>query len=222
MQTKIIFFRNLGTEHWLTTVNKMNHFATLRNFYTFDEIWFVEHYPIFTEGYSKERENVIFPNNIPIVKTDRGGQITYHGPGQQVLYFLINLKRRKISIRQLIDIMQKIIIETLNDFSLKAYIKKKSPGVYINNKKICSLGLRIKQGSTLHGLALNVNMDLKPFDYIYPCGDKNIKMTQIKDFIFNVKLKDVQMVLIKKLSKLFKVIMINSNYNKNLLNHFYE
>ncbi|MCU4136960.1 lipoyl(octanoyl) transferase LipB [Buchnera aphidicola (Sitobion miscanthi)] len=211
MQKKIIFFRDLGMEHWLTTLNKMNNFTVARNFYTFDEIWFVEHYPIFTQGKLEENENIIFLHGIPIVKTDRGGQITYHGPGQQVLYFLINLKRRKISIRQFIDIMQNIVIETLNDFSLKAYSKIKTPGVYINGKKICSLGLRIKKGSTLHGFAINVDMNLKPFDYIYPCGDKKIKMTQIKDFNLNVSLQDLQVVLIKKVSKFLKVIMIKKD-----------
>jgi len=214
LQKKIIFFRNLGIENWLKTVNNMNIFTNLRNFNTFDEIWFVEHYPIFTQGQLKIKENINFIGDIPIVKTNRGGQITYHGPGQQILYFLIDLKRRKISIRQLIDIMQKIVIETLNDFSLDAYSKKKSPGVYINEKKICSLGLRVKKGSTLHGLALNVDMNLKPFNYIHPCGDINIKMTQIKDFDLNIKLKDIRIILIKKLSKFLKVIMINNEYKK--------
>ncbi|QCI22716.1 lipoyl(octanoyl) transferase LipB [Buchnera aphidicola] len=210
MQKQIIFFRNLGLENWLTTIKKMNNFTKLRNVYTFDEIWFVEHHPIFTQGQLQEKENIIFSSDIPIVKTDRGGQITYHGPGQQVLYFLIDLKRRKISVRQLIDIMQKIVIETLSNFSLEAYTKEKAPGVYINKKKICSLGLRIKKGSTLHGLALNIDMNLKPFNYIYPCGDMNIKMTQMKNFNAKIKLKDVQIILIEKISKFFKVIMINN------------
>jgi len=220
LQRKIIFFRNLGIEDWLITVEKMNNFTISRNVYTFDEIWFVEHYPIFTQGQlNQKKENIIFPNNIPLVNTDRGGQITYHGPGQQILYFLIDLKRRKISVRQLIDIMQKTVIETLNTFSIKAYTKKKSPGVYINKKKICSLGLRIKKGATLHGLALNVDMNLKPFNYIHPCGDVNIKMTQIKDFYSNVQFKDIQMILIEKLSILLEVFIINHNHKKlNKLN----
>lgn len=210
MKNKIIFFRYLGLENWLTTVKKMNDFTMLRDFYTFDEIWFVEHYPIFTQGQNKKKENIHFIHDIPILNTDRGGQITYHGPGQQILYFLIDLKRRKINIRQLIDIMQKIVIETLKHFSIQAYVKKKLPGVYVNEKKICSLGLRVKKGSTLHGLALNVNMDLTPFNYIYPCGDINIKMTQIKDFNSNVQLEDIRIMLIKELSKFLNIIMINS------------
>ncbi|QCI15945.1 lipoyl(octanoyl) transferase LipB [Buchnera aphidicola] len=209
MKNNIIIFRHLGLEHWRTTFNKMNAFTTSRNLYTFDEIWFVQHYPIFTKGQLNKDENIIHLNNIPLVCANRGGQITYHGPGQQILYFLINLKRRKISIRELIDIMHKIIIETLKNFSIESYIKKKSPGVYVYQKKICSLGLRVKKGSTLHGLALNVNMDLKPFKYIHPCGDAKINMTQIKDFNPNIQLKDIRTILIDNLSKLFNVIMIN-------------
>ncbi|CAL4326329.1 lipoyl(octanoyl) transferase LipB [Buchnera aphidicola] len=215
MKNKIIFFRLLGLENWLTTFNKMNNFTILRNVDTFDEIWFVEHYPIFTQGQMKKKENINFIHNIPIVNSDRGGQITYHGPGQQILYFLINLKRRKINIRQLIDIMEKTVIETLKNFSIKGHVRKKLPGVYVNKKKICSLGLRIKKGSTLHGLALNVNMDLTPFNYINPCGDINIKMTQIKCFHPNIQLKDIRIVLIEKLSKILDVVMINGEYYQN-------
>ncbi|QCI20407.1 lipoyl(octanoyl) transferase LipB [Buchnera aphidicola (Brachycaudus cardui)] len=208
MKNKIIFFRDLGLEQWSKTVNKMNNFILSRSFYTFDEIWFVEHYAIFTQGQNHQKDNIDFIHNIPIVNADRGGQITYHGPGQQVVYFLIDLKYRKINIRQLIDIMQTIVIETLHHFSIRANIEKKKPGVYINKKKICSLGLRIKKGSSLHGLALNVNMDLTPFTYINPCGDINIKMTQIKDFNSKITLEDTRTILIKKLSKFLDVIMI--------------
>jgi lipoyl(octanoyl) transferase len=218
LQNKIIIFRNLGLEHWLTTFSKMNNFTISRNFYTFDEIWFVEHYPIFTQGQINKQNNISVLNNIPLINTNRGGQITYHGPGQQILYFLINLKRRKISIREIIDIMQKIIIETLNYFSIESYTKKKYPGVYAYKKKICSLGLRVKKGSTLHGLALNVNMDLMPFNYIHPCGDPNIKMTQIKDFNLDIQLIDIQIILIEKISKFLEVTMISGEDNRLLNN----
>lgn len=213
LKNKIIFFRNLGLEDWLTTVNKMNTFTQLRDINTFDEIWFVEHYPIFTQGQLNRKDKIKFIHNIPIVNSNRGCRITYHGPGQQILYFLINLKRRKINIRQLVDMMQEIVIEILNHFSLQAYVKKTSPGVYINKKKICSLGLRVKKGCTLHGLALNVNMNLTPFDYIHPCGDENMKMTQIKDFNLYVKLEDIRLIFIKKLSKFLDAYIINHEYN---------
>ncbi|QFQ32444.1 lipoyl(octanoyl) transferase LipB [Buchnera aphidicola (Aphis fabae)] len=212
MKNKIIFFKNIGLIDWIKIVNEMNYFTEKRNSFTFDEIWFVEHYPIFTQGLLKQNYSIIsknnFINDIPIVTANRGGQITYHGPGQQILYFLIDLKRRKINIRQLIDIIHILIIDTLKYFSIKSNIKKNAPGVYVNNKKICSLGLRIKKGCTLHGLSLNVDMDLTPFDYIYPCGDIYMKMTQIKEFNFFLTLKDIRIILIKKLAQLLNVKII--------------
>ncbi|QCI17089.1 lipoyl(octanoyl) transferase LipB [Buchnera aphidicola (Aphis helianthi)] len=216
MKNKIIFFKNIGLTDWIKVANKMNYFTEHRDSFTFDEIWFVEHYPIFTQGLLKKNYSIIsknnFINNIPVVNTDRGGQITYHGPGQQILYFLIDLRRRKINIRQLIDIIHILIIDTLNYFSIKSNIKKKFPGIYVNKKKICSLGLRIKKGCTMHGLSLNVNMDLTPFNYIYPCGDIYITMTQIKEFNSVLTLEDIRIVLIKKLSQLLNVKIIKKSY----------
>ncbi|WP_422667194.1 lipoyl(octanoyl) transferase LipB [Buchnera aphidicola] len=211
MKKNIIILRDLGLQHWLYTFQKMHDFTNNRNINTLDEIWYVEHYPIFTEGCIHKKENIIFLNNIPIVKTDRGGQITYHGPGQQIIYFLINLQRRKIGIRQLINIMQNIIIDTLDSFLIHAYAKKEFPGVYVDQKKISSLGLRIKNGSTLHGIALNIDMDLTPFNYIHPCGDKNIIMTQMKDINKNIKIKEVKILLMQTLSYYFQVDIININ-----------
>lgn len=215
LENKIIFFKNIGLMDWIKIVSEMNSFTDTRNSFTFDEIWFVEHYPIFTQGLLKQNYSIIsknnFINNIPIVTSNRGGQITYHGPGQQILYFLIDLKRRKINIRELMDIMHILIIDTLNYFSIKSNIKKKAPGVYVKNKKICSLGLRIKKGCTLHGLSLNVDMDLTPFDYIYPCGDIYMKMTQIKEFNSFLTLKDIRIILIKKLAQLFNVKIIKKS-----------
>jgi len=194
----------------------MHFFTKMRDSYTFDEIWFLEHYPIFTQGLLK-KSNLITSNNnvlqnIPIITTDRGGQITYHGPGQQILYFLIDLKRRKITVRDFINIMHDLIIETLDVFFISSHIKKKYPGVYVGKKKICSVGLRIKQGFTLHGLSLNVDMDLTPFKYIHPCGNINMKMTQIKEFNSFITLKDVRFILIEKLSQLLNVSMIEKKY----------
>ncbi|QIE01986.1 lipoyl(octanoyl) transferase LipB [Buchnera aphidicola] len=217
MQKKIIFFRNLGIQNYLEVVQKMNYFTVSRNIYTFDEIWLVEHYSIFTQGALTKKNHILKLSNIPIVNTDRGGKITYHGPGQQILYFLIDLIRRKMSIRQLINIMHNVIIATLNYFSIPAYTNKDMPGVYVHKKKICSLGLRIKKGSTLHGLALNINMNLKPFEYIHPCGDINIKMTQIQEFNKNITIKHVQDILITKLAKYLEVCMINYQYKNSIM-----
>lgn len=211
-----MFFENIGLVDWIIISDKMNDFTETRDSFTFDEIWFAEHYPIFTTGLLNKdysiKFNNNFINNIPVVTSNRGGQITYHGPGQQILYFLIDLKRRKINIRQFIDMMHVLIIDTLNYFSINSIIKKKSPGVYVNDKKICSLGLRVKKGCTLHGLSLNVDMNLDPFNYIYPCGDRYIKMTQIKDFSSLLTLKDIRVVLIKKLSQLLNVKIVKKSY----------
>ncbi|QCI18247.1 lipoyl(octanoyl) transferase LipB [Buchnera aphidicola (Aphis nasturtii)] len=212
MQNKIIFFKNIGLIDWIITSDKMNRFTEKRNSFTFDEIWFVEHYPVFTKGLLEKNYSIIsknnFINNIPVMTSNRGGKITYHGPGQQMLYFLIDLKRRQINIRQFIDIMHILIVETLNYFSIKSKTKKKFPGIYANDKKICSLGLRVKKGCTLHGLSLNVDMDLTPFNYIHPCGDLYIKMTQIKEFNAFLTLEDIRIVLINKISQLLNVKII--------------
>ncbi|CAL4322261.1 lipoyl(octanoyl) transferase LipB [Buchnera aphidicola] len=217
---KIIFFRNLGLKNWIETFNKMHFFTKIRDNKTFDEIWFLEHYPIFTQGLlnkkytNKSNQNLLY--KIPIIDADRGGQITYHGPGQQILYFLIDLTRRKINIRTFIDIMHNSVISTLRFFSIESYIKKNFPGVYVNEKKICSLGLRIKKGFTLHGLSLNVDMDLTPFNYINPCGDANIKMTQVKEFNSFLTLQDIRYTLIKTLSHLLNVRMIEKKSISNI------
>ncbi|QCI21570.1 lipoyl(octanoyl) transferase LipB [Buchnera aphidicola (Hyadaphis tataricae)] len=199
-----IIFRNLGLEDYSIIFKKMHDFCLLRNSDTSDEIWFVEHYPTFTKGLSNQEKKITHIHNIPVINTNRGGNITYHAPGQQILYFLIDLKRRNINIRQLITIMENIVIKTLNQFSIPGYLKAQSPGIYVNEKKICSLGLRVTKHSTLHGLAINVNMDLTPFNYIHPCGDKNIIMTQIKDFHIDIKLKNVRNLLMKISRDYFK------------------
>lgn len=219
MNNQIIFFRNLGLKDWIETFNEMHFFTRIRNNKTFDEIWFLEHYPIFTQGLLKKYTNKLnhnFLHKIPVINTDRGGQITYHGPGQQILYFLIDLKRRKINIRTLIDIMHYSVIATLKFFCIKSNIKKNFPGVYVNEKKICSLGLRIQKGFTLHGLSLNVDMDLTPFNYIHPCGQINMKMTQIKEFNSLLTLEDIRFVLIKQLSHLFNARIIEKKNIKHV------
>ncbi|AZP36355.1 Octanoyltransferase [Candidatus Annandia adelgestsuga] len=193
-----IIIKNLGKLEWYKVVNNMNLFNKKRKFNTCDEIWLVEHYPIFTIGKKnknkyKKINNII---NIPIMYSDRGGDITYHGLGQQIIYFLIDLKRKKINIKKFIDIIVKSIINTLSYFNIKSYYLKKRPGIYVKKKKICSLGLQIYKGYTSHGLALNVNMDLLPFKYIKPCGYKDLKMTQIKNFINNIKINKVTKILI--------------------------
>ncbi|MDU4301640.1 MAG: lipoyl(octanoyl) transferase LipB, partial [Eikenella corrodens] len=150
---------------------------------TEDELWVVEHPPVFTQGMAGKAEHLLSRSNIPVVQIDRGGQITYHGPGQLVVYTLIDFKRRKISVRELVSRLENSIIATLAEYGIAAAADPKRPGVYVEGKKIASLGLRIKRGAVYHGLALNVNMDLSPFRQINPCGYAGLEMTQIADLV---------------------------------------
>lgn len=161
---------------------KMREFTDTRDSTTPDEYWIVEHLPVYTLGQAGKPEHILNPGNIPIVNTDRGGQVTYHGPGQLVIYTLIDLKRKDIGVRQLVSHLENSIISLLKDYKLEAISKCDAPGVYINEAKIASIGLRIRKGCSYHGLSFNVNMDLSPFQGINPCGYQNLKITQLKDF----------------------------------------
>ncbi len=158
----------------------MQTFTDTRNSDAADEIWLVEHEPVFTQGQAGKAEHILLPGNIPVVNVDRGGQVTYHGPGQQVVYLMLDVKRRKLGVRHLVNAMENAVIQLLADFDITAYAKKDAPGVYVEEMKICSLGLRIRRGCSFHGLALNVNMDLAPFTRINPCGYAGMEMTDTR------------------------------------------
>ena len=169
---------------YLPIFRQMQDFTANRTPDTQDELWVVEHAPVFTQGKSGRAEHLLYANDIPVIETDRGGQITYHGLGQVVVYVLIDFKRRNISVRELVSRIENAVIATLSDYHIQAAADPKRPGVYTpNGKKIASLGLRIKNGATYHGVALNVNMDLSPFSQINPCGYAGLQMTQVADFI---------------------------------------
>ncbi|MBQ9260355.1 MAG: lipoyl(octanoyl) transferase LipB [Neisseriaceae bacterium] len=169
---------------YLPIFRQMQDFTANRTPDTQDELWVVEHAPVFTQGKAGRAEHLLYANDIPVIETDRGGQITYHGLGQVVVYVLIDFKRRNISVRELVSRIENAVIATLSDYHIQAAADPKRPGVYTpNGKKIASLGLRIKNGATYHGVALNVNMDLSPFSQINPCGYAGLKMTQVADFI---------------------------------------
>ncbi|MCJ7462327.1 MAG: lipoyl(octanoyl) transferase LipB [Candidatus Baumannia cicadellinicola] len=159
----------------------MQRFTERRKANTIDEIWLVQHPPVFTQGNASESEYLLLiPGDIPVVQSDRGGKITYHGPGQQVMYVMLDLRRRNLLVRDLITILEKTVITTLYKFAITtAYSKKDAPGVYVGDDKICSIGLRIRKGCSLHGLALNIAMDLSPFLLINPCGEVGLRMTQL-------------------------------------------
>ena len=159
----------------------MRTFTEQRTAQTPDEIWIVEHEPVFTLGLNGKREHVLSPGNIPVVDCDRGGQVTYHGPGQIVAYFLLDLRRRNLGIRQLVHLLEQAVIDLLQQYHIVAERKDKAPGVYVNGEKIAALGLRVRKGCSYHGLSVNVNMDLAPFERINPCGYEGLKTTQLKD-----------------------------------------
>lgn len=173
------------------TFEAMQEFTLHRHAGTPDELWFLEHYPVFTQGYAGKPEHILAARDIPVVQTNRGGQVTYHGLGQLVGYLLIDLKRLKMGIRSFVSAIEMAIIQMLHRYQIDAYAKQEAPGVYTQDAKICSIGLKVQRGCTYHGLALNVDMDLSPFSFINPCGFKNLKMTQIRDFVPSVSLSQV-------------------------------
>ncbi len=168
--------RQLGRQSYMPIWQRMQDFTDQRDAQTPDEIWLVEHQPVFTQGQAGKEEHILMPGDIPVVPVDRGGQVTYHGPGQQMLYILIDIKRAKLGVRHLVTALEQCIVNLLSDYDIQAYAKPDAPGVYIDEKKICSVGLRIRKGCSFHGLALNVNMDLEPFQRINPCGYAGLEM----------------------------------------------
>lgn len=169
-----------------------------------DEIWLTEHPPIFTTGLNK-KESMLPKSDIPHLFVDRGGKITYHGPGQIIIYILVNLKRNNLTIRKLISILENSVITLLLKYEIESYAKKEAPGIYIKQKKIASVGLRIKKGFTYHGLSINIKMDLHPFTIINPCGFSDLKMAQLSDFSDNINMKEIQNCLTKNIQKEFKL-----------------
>lgn len=173
--------RQLGRQRYMPIWQKMQDFTDTRDENTPDEIWLVEHESVFTQGQAGKDEHLLAPGDIEVIKVDRGGQVTYHGPGQQMMYVLFNLRRLKIGVRELVTWLEECIIESLAEYGIEAYAKADAPGVYVNDSKIASLGLRVRRGCSFHGLALNVNMDLSPFLRINPCGYAGMNMVQTKE-----------------------------------------
>ncbi|CAD2225128.1 lipoyl-protein ligase [Pseudoalteromonas sp. 3J6] len=181
MNENTLIVRQLGRQRYMPIWQKMQDFTDTRDENTPDEIWLVEHESVFTQGQAGKDEHLLAPGDIEVIKVDRGGQVTYHGPGQQMMYVLFNLRRLKIGVRELVTWLEECIIESLAEFAIDAYAKADAPGVYVNDSKIASLGLRVRRGCSFHGLALNVNMDLSPFLRINPCGYAGMNMVQTKE-----------------------------------------
>ncbi|CAQ78665.1 octanoyltransferase [Aliivibrio logei] len=207
---KRLVVKNLGRQDYEPVWKAMHTFTDERDENSCDEVWLVEHNPVFTQGQAGKEEHVLAAGDIPVVKSDRGGQVTYHGPGQLVAYVLINLRRKKIGVRELVTHIENTVINTLSQFTIESAARPDAPGVYVDNKKICSLGLRIRKGCSFHGLALNVNMDLSPFLRINPCGYAGMEMIQLHDLIKEndtvenkaEHVEDVHPLLIKELTTL--------------------
>lgn len=176
---RLIKVRLLTQQDYVSCWENMKTFTDNRNECTPDELWLLEHPPVFTQGQAGKAEHILSAGNIPIVQTDRGGQVTYHGPGQLVAYTLFDLRRLGIGIRSLIERLESAVILTLSEYGIHSQGRRDAPGVYVNEAKICSIGLRVKRGCSYHGIALNVNMDLSPFQGINPCGFKNLAVTDI-------------------------------------------
>ena len=175
--------RYFSIEEYEPLWRQMKDFTVARSADAEDELWALQHSPVFTLGQAGKLEHILNPHDIPVQKTDRGGQVTYHGPGQLIIYILVDVKRRKFGVRDLVDMIEQSIIKVLAGYSIVATTKPRAPGVYVDGAKIAALGLRIKNGRSYHGLSFNVDMDLTPFSYINPCGYEGLKTTQLRDLL---------------------------------------
>ena len=195
-------FIQLGNQAYADTYEKMR--SLVKADFFDDEIWLLEHDAVFTLGTAADPSHVLNPGNIPIVQTDRGGEVTFHGPGQLVIYFLLDIKTKKIGPKALVANLQNLIQNILQHYSIESSFVEGAPGVYVGEKKIASIGLRISKGRTYHGISLNVDMDLEPFSRINPCGYEGLEVTQISHFDSNVTMEGVESVATEELKKLFK------------------
>jgi lipoyl(octanoyl) transferase len=194
-------FLHLGNQVYADTYERMRSLVQGESFN--DQIWLLEHPPVYTLGTAADPGHVLNPGDIPVIQTDRGGEVTFHGPGQLVIYFLLDIKQKKIGPKTLVANLQNLIQNILQHYSIESSFVEGAPGVYVREKKIASIGLRISKGRTYHGISLNVDMDLTPFGLINPCGYEGLEVTQISDFDSNVTLEDVELVAIKEMQRLF-------------------
>ena len=192
--------KHFGMVDYLSTWQEMKNFTLARTKNTFDEIWLLQHPPVYTLGIAGKREHLLKNNGISVVRTDRGGQITYHGPGQIIAYLLLDIRRLKLGVRELVRQMEGAVIDLLEEYSIDTKVRKDAPGVYVEDAKIAALGLKIKNGCCYHGIALNVDMDLTPFSAINPCGYSGLKITQTS----NLGISDGLDILTNKLSEKLK------------------
>ena len=194
-------FKSLGLCDYHETLDAMRSHLGSEEFH--DEIWFVEHPPVFTLGTAADKSHILNAKNIPIIQTDRGGEVTYHGPGQLVIYFMLDIKRLELGPKSLVQSIQNFTKNLLNEFLIESNFIDGAPGVYVEDKKIASIGLRISKGKSYHGISVNVDMDLEPFSNINPCGYEGLEVAQIKDFKEKITIKEVEQLAIKHLGLIF-------------------
>lgn len=191
--------QDLGLQDYEPVYQQMLDFTEQRNENTPDEIWLLEHNPVYTLGKNGKAHHVREPGSIPLVQVDRGGQVTYHGPGQLVAYLLLDIRRRKLGVRQIVSAMENALINLLADYSITGYAKPEAPGVYVDEKKIAALGLRIRKGCSYHGLSINLDMDTSPFNGINPCGYEGLEIAQLSDYSIQINPDTIKNTLLKHL-----------------------
>ena len=182
----MINVRSKGLQDYLITWEEMKSFTENRDSDTLDELWTLEHNSVFTQGISGKSKHLLKETQIPIIQSDRGGQITYHAPGQLIIYCLIDIKRLGIGIKKMVSMIEQSLIELLSSYDITAHTLKGAPGVYVNDSKIAALGLKVKHGRTYHGLSLNIDMDLSPYTLINPCGYSDLEVTQMRNLTNNI------------------------------------
>ncbi len=192
----------LGRVDYEPTWRAMQDFTAARTADTADELWLLEHAPIFTLGLNAKPEHLLKPGDIPVLQIDRGGQVTYHGPGQVVAYVLLDIARRQLGVQRLVQLMEQAVIDLLAEFGVPAQGRRDAPGVYVEGAKLAAVGLRVKRGRSYHGLALNVDMDLEPFSRINPCGYPGMQVTQLRDLGISLDMDAVSARLASHLTRL--------------------
>ncbi len=195
--------RRLGEQDYALVYQEMCQFTDHRDAKTRDEIWLLQHRPVFTLGRNANKSNLLIESNIPVIQSDRGGDVTYHGPGQLVIYCLMDLKRLHLGVKNLVIGLEQVVIQYLSEHNIEGQRLKSAPGVYVNENKLASLGLRVRQGCSFHGLAVNVKMDKTPFTYINPCGIEGMKVTQLADLGISESIDQVASRLMNLMAKQF-------------------
>ena len=196
-----LVFRSLGLCDYQSTLDGMKSHLASEPFT--NEIWFLEHDPVYTLGTAADKSHILNAKNIPVIQTDRGGEVTYHGPGQLVIYFMLDIKDLELGPRSLVQSLQNFTKNLLEEFSIETNFIDGAPGVYVEEKKIASIGLRISKGKSYHGISINVDMDLTPFSHINPCGYEGLEVTQIKNFKKNITIEEVEALAIQHLALIF-------------------